>query len=90
LIRTGEEVAADFHSFLISFLSVFTDLADAHIYITGESYAGFYIPWIAHHIVHGQLDMDKSSPYYIDIQGNRLSDGRITNNHNFINISISI
>jgi carboxypeptidase C (cathepsin A) len=74
IIETGDEVGADFYNFLKSFLSVFEDLRDAEVYITGESYAGFYIPWIANHIVRHQLKMSPSDPGYINIQGKLTSE----------------
>lgn len=33
-------------------------ILDAELFISGESYAGFYIPWIAEHIVRSQLVPD--------------------------------
>ncbi len=33
----------------------FYSIEDAEIFLSGESYAGFYIPWIAEHIVSKQL-----------------------------------
>ena len=44
----------DMRSFLTSFFSVFTDYANIPVYISGESYAGFYIPWIADHLIRMQ------------------------------------
>jgi carboxypeptidase C (cathepsin A) len=37
--------------FMIKFLEKFPDLQGKDLYITGESYAGHYIPAIAHNFV---------------------------------------
>jgi len=39
-------VARDFSTFLSGFLKVFPELSGKGIFITGESYAGHYIPAI--------------------------------------------
>jgi len=54
-IRDESQVAADFRDFVLSFLQVFPEFKDVEIFISGESYAGFYIPRIAQHIVQKQL-----------------------------------
>jgi carboxypeptidase C (cathepsin A) len=56
-VRDQHEMARDFHNFLRSFTDIFTDLHGAELFITGESYAGFYIPSIADHIVRHKEDM---------------------------------
>ena len=40
IIDSEQQVAEDFRLFLTSFLTVFEELKYAHVYITGESYAG--------------------------------------------------
>jgi len=44
------QVAADFAAFLQSFYNTFTQYRDYELYIFGESYAGMYVPSIAHYI----------------------------------------
>lgn len=39
-------------------------MTEAEIFLSGESYAGFYIPWIAEHIISKQL-----VPYHDDATG---------------------
>ncbi|KAI8611631.1 Alpha/Beta hydrolase protein [Chytriomyces sp. MP71] len=41
-----EQVAEHFHAFLDRFFEVFRELGTAELYITGESYAGQYIPYM--------------------------------------------
>lgn len=43
-------VAADMLDFLREFLAVRPHLADNDLYITGESYAGHYVPAVAHRV----------------------------------------
>ena len=44
-----------------------TSSAGAELYISGESYAGFYIPWIASHIVRSQLVPDSRGNLVRDV-----------------------
>ena len=53
-IRNEAQVAQDFAAFLQSFLAVFVELQGTEIYLTGESYAGMYIPNIAKTILKQQ------------------------------------
>jgi carboxypeptidase C (cathepsin A) len=43
------------YTFTLHVLPVQCRAADVEIFIAGESYAGFYVPWIAEHIVKMQL-----------------------------------
>lgn len=74
LIKTEHEVAQDFHDFLLSFLEVFSEFQNVPVYITGESYAGAYIPWIADYIVRRQ---ESSGFYRINLQGIAIGNGVI-------------
>jgi cathepsin A (carboxypeptidase C) len=49
--RNEEMVAENFYRFLLKFLAKYPSLAGRDLYITGESYAGHYIPAIADFIV---------------------------------------
>ncbi|KAG6890070.1 hypothetical protein C0992_003168 [Termitomyces sp. T32_za158] len=52
LQENGDEndLAAQLVGFLQQFLEVFLELKNKNFYITGESYAGAYVPYIANHI----------------------------------------
>lgn len=41
----------DFYAWLQAFFGIFSELARKDLYLTGESYAGFYIPYIATRIL---------------------------------------
>jgi carboxypeptidase C (cathepsin A) len=60
-IRSEQQIGEDFRMFLVSFLLVFPEYKDVEIYLSGESYAGFYIPWIAETIVKYQMKKQKHS-----------------------------
>lgn len=45
-----------------------TLLPGAELFIAGESYAGFYIPWIAEHIVRSQLVPDARGDLVRDVE----------------------
>ncbi|KAJ3302481.1 Cell death protease, partial [Blyttiomyces sp. JEL0837] len=46
-------VANNFYTFIQNFLTVFPDLRSKKLYLTGESYAGTYIPYISQRILDG-------------------------------------
>ena len=78
IVKSEKEVSEDFYSFLISFLKVFTELSDAKVFISGESYAGSYIPSIAQYIVKKQLHFTKSRDVpFIDLDGIAIGNGVI-------------
>lgn len=47
------EVDAHFEAFLHNWLDLYPGFAGKRIYMSGESYAGIYLPWIAQTIVEG-------------------------------------
>ncbi|KAF9010474.1 alpha/beta-hydrolase [Cyathus striatus] len=49
-ISNDDELAAEVMGFLEQFLEVFGELKGSNFYVTGESYAGFYVPYIANWI----------------------------------------
>ena len=52
------DVAREFLGFFKNFVDTF-DLHDRKVYITGESYAGYYVPYIADAMIHA-----KDKKYY--------------------------
>ena len=81
-IKSEQAVAEDFFLFLKSFLTVFTEYKDVEVFISGESYAGFYIPYMAAHIVKQQLglepDMGGQHPEpYVRLAGVAIGNGAI-------------
>ncbi|KAI8615003.1 Alpha/Beta hydrolase protein [Chytriomyces sp. MP71] len=49
---TLESIATSFAGFLSNFYAVFSETSHLDLYITGESFAGIYIPIIANHLLH--------------------------------------
>ncbi|KAJ1441737.1 Alpha/Beta hydrolase protein [Ochromonadaceae sp. CCMP2298] len=82
-LRTGFAAAAsgspairDEVQFLLSFLQVFKQYEHVELYITGESYAGFYIPWMAQHIVEEQMQGGRrDTSDGINLQGVAIGNG---------------
>ncbi|KAI9430047.1 alpha/beta-hydrolase [Russula earlei] len=49
-IHNETELAMQFVGFMQQFLNIFAELKGKKFYLTGESYAGFYVPYIADYI----------------------------------------
>ncbi|CAE6336317.1 unnamed protein product [Rhizoctonia solani] len=49
-ITNEDQLAEQFAGFLAQFLEVFSELKGKNFYATGESYAGFYVPYIANYL----------------------------------------
>lgn len=49
-IRNEDDLAAELVGFLQQFLDVFSELKGKKLYLSGESYAGTYVPYIANYI----------------------------------------
>lgn len=47
-----EGVSSDFYGFLLNFYRTFPKQRAKRLYLVGESYAGYYVPSIAHYIYH--------------------------------------
>lgn len=58
--KDEEDVAAQFVGFVQQFLEVFSELKGKKAYITGESYAGMYVPYIADYIYKKKASLDLS------------------------------
>ncbi|CAN6330832.1 unnamed protein product [Urochloa humidicola] len=52
--ETGDlKTAADSHTFLLKWLQLYPEFLKNPFYITGESYAGVYVPTLSHEVVKG-------------------------------------
>ncbi|KAG9311821.1 alpha beta-hydrolase [Chiua virens] len=69
-IADEDQMGADFMGFLKNFIKVFPNLAKRPLYITGESYAGVFIPYIA----KAYFEMDKPP---VKLAGIGIGDGTI-------------
>jgi len=50
-VNNSDFAASDFHSFLLQFYEIYPYLKTNQVYITGESYAGHYVPRFAYEIL---------------------------------------
>ena len=79
--RSENDVGDNFYAFFQNLYTIFgEELASKKIYITGESYAGMYIPAIARsfHLGNKRLETNSSSSlHFIDIQGIAIGNGWI-------------
>ncbi|GJJ15865.1 hypothetical protein Clacol_010143 [Clathrus columnatus] len=59
-IKGEDDLAAQLVGFLQQFLEIFSELKGKNFYITGESYAGMYVPYIANYIYEnpGTVDLN--------------------------------
>jgi carboxypeptidase D len=67
-ITNEDELAAQLVGFMQQFLIVFSEMKNKKLYLSGESYAGTYIPYIANYIyTHpGALDLDLQGMWISD------------------------
>ncbi|KAG9080574.1 hypothetical protein FS749_007962 [Ceratobasidium sp. UAMH 11750] len=72
-LRNESMMADQFYGFLNQFYTVFPGLVKKELYITGESYAGFYIPYIASRILHASSSEKKKLP--LNLQSFLIIDG---------------
>jgi carboxypeptidase C (cathepsin A) len=50
IVDSEADVANNFYNFLVNFFDTFQNMKSKSLYIVGESYAGMYVPSIAHYI----------------------------------------
>ena len=73
-VRSEKQIGEDFRKFLLSLLQVFPEYKDVEIFLTGESYAGFYIPWIANTVIKYQMKESVfDSTFYRDTQSDHIN-----------------
>lgn len=67
-IMDEDDLAAQLVGFLQQFLEVFSELKNKRFYLTGESYAGVYVPYIANYIYEhpGVLDLELQGIWIAD------------------------
>ncbi len=66
-----DEVAADFYRFLQNFFDIFPKMRKQRLFLVGESYAGMYVPSMAHYI-HEKATSDDPK---INLKGIALGNG---------------
>ncbi|CUA67083.1 hypothetical protein RSOLAG22IIIB_07169 [Rhizoctonia solani] len=71
-ITNEDELAAQFAGFLTQFLEIFSELKGKNFYATGESYAGYYIPYIANYLYQNPGAVD------LNLKGTWIADGVYT------------
>lgn len=79
-IKKEKQVSQDFALFLHSLMEIFPEYHNRPLFIAGESYAGFYIPWIAQHILrlkHSKNEEDRAAMATVDLQGVAIGNGAI-------------
>ena len=69
-IVNEQDVAEDFMGFWKNFMETF-DLVGRKVYITGESYAGQYIPYIAYYM------LETNNTDYYNVSGIQINDPSI-------------
>jgi carboxypeptidase C (cathepsin A) len=72
-VTDEDQVAADFYTFIVAFLKKYPRFAKTDLYITGESFAGHYIPAISAKIV----DMNKKGGLQINLKAVAIGNGLI-------------
>ena len=70
-VDSEADLSADFYNFLVNFFATFPEMNDKSLYLVGESYAGMYVPSIAHYI-HNQ---NKKGMKKMNLSGIALGNG---------------
>ncbi|TFK35086.1 alpha/beta-hydrolase [Crucibulum laeve] len=67
-IKNEDDLAAQLVGFMQQFLEVFSELKNKKLYVSGESYAGTYVPYIANYIYEhpGALELDLQGIWIAD------------------------
>ncbi|KAI0024009.1 alpha/beta-hydrolase [Xylariomycetidae sp. FL0641] len=78
-IKNEEDIAEQFAGFWKNFMTTF-NMTGRKVYITGESYAGQYIPYIASHM------LDQNDTEYYNVKGIQINDPSIADDTMLIDI----
>ncbi|KAI1789184.1 alpha/beta-hydrolase [Ganoderma leucocontextum] len=66
-ISNDEELAAQLAGFFEQFLEVFSELKGSNFFVSGESYAGYYVPYIANYFYeHPNPDLNLKGAWIAD------------------------
>ncbi|EJF60058.1 alpha/beta-hydrolase [Dichomitus squalens] len=57
-VKNENDVAAQIVGFFQQFLDIFKELQGKNLYLTGESYAGMYVPYLANYIYEHPTDLN--------------------------------
>jgi carboxypeptidase D len=55
MVKSEEEIAVHFGLFMEKFYSIFPEFKNRPLYLTGESYAGHYIPYMSSYIFNDKF-----------------------------------
>jgi carboxypeptidase C (cathepsin A) len=73
--QTEADVARDFYNFLLNFYDVFDDLSPKRLFLFGESYAGYFVPSMAHKIYQENEKSSNSNAKHVNLAGIALGNG---------------
>jgi len=71
-VTDEDEIAEDMYQFLQQFFKIYPQYANLAFFVTGESYAGHYIPAISHRIMQGN---NNKEGLYINLKGLAIGNG---------------
>mmetsp|Transcript_23272 Transcript_23272/g.50451 ORF Transcript_23272/g.50451 Transcript_23272/m.50451 type:complete len:578 (-) Transcript_23272:31-1764(-) len=72
--ESEDDLSSDFYSFINNVYDIFTDFRDKRLYIVGESYAGMYVPAMAHK-VHQKNRKNKDPSRHVNLAGIGIGNG---------------
>jgi carboxypeptidase C (cathepsin A) len=76
IVKDEYQVGIEMHQFLSSFITVFSHLQGVPTYLSGESYAGYFVPWMAEEILRRQEEPSNKMAH-INLQGVTIGNGWI-------------
>lgn len=75
--ESENDIGLDMHGFLLNFYDTFPEMKPKKLFLFGESYAGYYVPSIAHRIHQENLLLLEDDEGHINLNGIGLGNGWI-------------
>ena len=82
-VQDEPTVGSDLRNAMLQFYRLFPDLKPNDLYITGESYAGKYVPAFSYTIFEANQNLQPTDDEFINLKGLSVGDGAMSPEHQF-------